>query len=509
MIPSALDELKRYRARVAYALQIDRICRILNLSSAVSRSIAKLAVQRTPWVGTKRHDLRYHILKPLNRSPCETAPFRELDAPNLRDDYYCSVLAYSATSRILAVGLGNVIYAWSEGLGARIVNGTPMDGVWLTSIAFSSTTGNMDILAAGRSDGSLILTSLRDFLPRFQVQHPDSVTCLSWRPYCVVRNSCSPYKSGLSVQTEELVIGDEAGSLYYYVVEWPTSEEILRCGWVGSLCLVAKISLHSHQVCGLAWSPDGQVLASGGNDNMCFLVDAAVILGEFGIANTSQGLEPLGSTRLATNSCTSRRSGAKPEGRAIQPDMSRIRHHGPGCEMQAWAHRAAVKAIAFCPWREGLVATGGGSNDKCIHFFHTSSGSALATIAVAAQVTSLIWSMTRREIAATFGYAQPEHCFRVAVFGWPECNQIAAIPWAGDLRALYAIPLPRNLDVFNEGILGQSDGCIVVASSDETLKFHELWPLGQTATMAMSGMLGGSDILDDLDGIMKDGDVIR
>lgn len=93
-----------------------------------------------------------------------------------------------------------------------------------------------------------------------------------------------------------------------------------------------------------------------------------------------------------------------------------------------WDHTAAVKAIAFCPWRNGLVATGGGSHDKCIHFYHTTSGVALATIAVHAQVTSLIWSTTRREIAATFGYAQPDHPYRIAVFSWPECRQVAAIP---------------------------------------------------------------------------------
>lgn len=93
-----------------------------------------------------------------------------------------------------------------------------------------------------------------------------------------------------------------------------------------------------------------------------------------------------------------------------------------------WVHGAAVKAIAFCPWREGLVATGGGSHDKCIHFWHTTSGAALATISVHSQVTSLIWSTTRREIAATFGYAQPEHPYRIAVFSWPGCQQVAAIP---------------------------------------------------------------------------------
>ncbi|RDA90472.1 hypothetical protein CP533_4657 [Ophiocordyceps camponoti-saundersi (nom. inval.)] len=164
-----------------------------------------------------------------------------------------------------------------------------------------------------------------------------------------------------------------------------------------------------------------------------------------------------------------------------------MRKFGPGCETQAWVHRAAVKAIAFCPWR-----------------------SALATIAVAAQVTSLVWSTTRREIAATFGYAQPEHCYRVAVFSWPECRQITAIPWAGDLRALSAIPYPREGDERSrDSIHLGSDGCIVVASSDKTVKFHELWPGGEMATMTKSGMLAGSDILDDLDGIMKEGDVIH
>jgi hypothetical protein len=42
--------------------------------------------------------------------PVPTVPFRVLDAPNLRDDYYCSVLAYSPLTKILAVSLGNAIY---------------------------------------------------------------------------------------------------------------------------------------------------------------------------------------------------------------------------------------------------------------------------------------------------------------------------------------------------------------------------------------------------------------
>ena len=32
--------------------------------------------------------------------------------------------------------------------------------------------------------------------------------------------------------------------------------------------LVARLSGHSQEVCGLSWSPDGRYLASGGNDNI-------------------------------------------------------------------------------------------------------------------------------------------------------------------------------------------------------------------------------------------------
>ncbi|KAF7549964.1 hypothetical protein G7Z17_g6026 [Cylindrodendrum hubeiense] len=195
----------------------------------------------------------------------------------------------------------------------------------------------------------------------------------------------------------------------------------------------------------------------------------------------------------------------------FRSSLDSLRHLGSGLERHRWVHGAAVKAIAFCPWRRGLIATGGGSNDKCIHFFHTTSGTALATISVSAQVTSLIWSTTRREIAATFGYAQPEHPYRIAIFSWPECKQVAAIPWEGELRALYAIPYPRGPGYrMNQksGSAGQ-EGCIVVASSDKSVKFHEVWSRERGATVGGRGMLGGSDILEGLEGIDKEGDVIR
>lgn len=457
---------------------------------------------------------------------------RVLDAPNLRDDFYCSVLAYSLCCQTLAMGLGNVVYTWSDEEGVRSVNGSQQDNTWLTSISFAAGEGSKALFAAGRSDGTFVVMSLLEPSPRFEIRQHRSISCLSWRPFCTLRLSTNPRNSNTLVCTEDLVVGDECGDLYYYLVEWPPLSDSTRDDWPGSISLVARISIHSQQICGLAWSPTGDLFASGGNDNMCSLFNINEIL-----APQHLGLRQEGQNRynaylddIVDTSIQEQITPDEPQlyldwgdGRGFaHPDATvsdeattippaTVRSLVSGCQRQVWAHQAAVKAIAFCPWLEGLVATGGGSNDKRIHFFHTASGSSLATIPVAAQVTSLIWSNTKREIAATFGYAHPEHPYRIAVFSWPDCSQTAAIPWDDDLRALHAVPYPCFLNGSKgaDETGGRVNECIVVASSDETVKFHQIWSTEGSRAVTRPGMYGGSDILEDLQGIIKEGDVIR
>lgn len=472
------------------------------------------------------------------------APFKVLDAPNLRDDYYCSILAFDAVSQTLAVGLGTRLYSWSEATAVQTLedNGHG-DTSWLTTLDFSSAEGRKCILAYGRSNGQLNLMSLKDAptlherqYPRFRfAPHVEEapVACVSWKPTCTKRPSVNPLNPGPEVENEDLLVSDEKGNVFYYAVEWPSCQETFRNNWRGSVQCLAYITVHTQQICGLSWSPNGSLFATGGNDNLCFLFETSSlneveadssVTGEFERTLLSAFREPMppprfnmrrfsaDSTRMtrllrnrvASLSSTPRTdvpntgyrqisiSSADSNDRPVVIGhiddqinqvsaaslFSRFFRHGSNTrfwdlnrivtersqilhppslpasvpaasegfrrpisytsgeprtidERQAkhrWEHTAAVKAIAFCPWRNGLVATGGGSRDKCIHFYHTTSGVALATIAVHAQVTSLIWSTTRREIAATFGYAQPDHPYRIAIFSWPECRQVAAIP---------------------------------------------------------------------------------
>ena len=49
-------------------------------------------------------------------------------------------------------------------------------------------------------------------------------------------------------------------------------------------------------------------------------------------------------------------------------------------------HQAAVKALAWCPFQSNLLATGGGTADRCIKFWNTSTGAMLNSIDTGSQV---------------------------------------------------------------------------------------------------------------------------
>ncbi|KAL8809164.1 MAG: hypothetical protein Q9200_003654 [Gallowayella weberi] len=529
------DNSDTYEHRLAIALDIDRNRKVLDFSHPQKR-------ERTMNCAKRQRAAKAAAKK--ESKPVPTIPFRVLDAPQLRDDYYCSALSYCHTSRTLAVGLGSRVYLWSEAFGVRYpqLGGSIRRSTYVTSLSFSSTEGGQSILAIGRNTGQISLWGLLDEGTRFESQQPSAVACLSFKPVLTPRTST---KLGKIVSTEELLVGDELGNVYYYAIEWVDNLNVDIHGWHGSMVLIAKISVHSQQICGLAWSPEGDSFATGANDNACCLFIVKDILAPQGRSASQKTqrrpLEPLAvhhglpdvlpsepfrqritsldsvlSSHLSDATETlpvrlAERVVSNPYILRAIPGQNGVRI-SEGRQKHKWIHSAAIKAIAFCPWQPGLLATGGGSNDRAIHFYHTSSGACLATINVQAQVTSLIWSTSRHEIAATFGYAQPEHPYRIAVFSWPECRQVVAIPWAQDMRALHAIAYPGGPSEkgkkAREGEAWWSrtneEGCIVVACSDESVKFHEVWTGKKKSIGIGAGLLGGSDILEALEGYDKD-----
>jgi len=188
----------------------------------------------------------------------------------------------------------------------------------------------------------------------------------------------------VKIAAELLVIGDEAGHIYVYAVEWPTTEERDLYDWPGAMTLVARLTAHTQQVCGLAWSPDNTHFASGGNDNSVYIFETKKIISPSvnrrHTANSDNSLVVRHTdsyTPMSYPDHTSNRPSPVPSLPA-----SAARHYLP--------HSAAVKALAFAPWQSTLLACGAGSNDRGIHFYHTLSGTKLAAIDCSAQVTSLV-----------------------------------------------------------------------------------------------------------------------
>lgn len=409
------------------------------------------------------------------------------------------------------MGLGPHVYLWSENRGERNFPDSltaPYGSSHVTSVSFSSRDGGNAILAIGRADGRITLWSPLDRDPRFDSEQPAPVSCVCFRPNTVKRTSLR--EPTATVGTEELLVGDEVGYVYYYSIQWPKQEERDLFDWHGSMTLLARITCHSQQVCGIAWSPDGACFTTGGNDNQLFLFESKKLLRK--PAHHRNNSRPAVHVRDRSTGSTS--------------GQGEVLSIVPGQEKQIFTLNAAVKAIAFAPWQSTLLAAGGGSNDRCIHFFHTLSGAKLATIDCHAQVTSLVWSEKRKEIACTFGFAQPEHPYRVAVFTWPSCQMVVRIPWWGEERALFAVAYPRGprvgqsqeskragssnnrsvgerrLDAEGRPWYGKrtkEEGCLVIATSDASIKFHEIWAESRTTggKRVPSGVLGGSQILEE------------
>ena len=162
-----------------------------------------------------------------------------------------------------------------------------------------------------------------------------------------------------------------------------------------------KLVGHKQEVCGLRWNTEDGQLASGGNDNKLMVWDK---LSETPLWKFSD-------------------------------------------------HTAAVKAIAWSPHQHSLLASGGGTADRRIKFWNTSTGQCINEIDTGSQVCNLAWSKNSNEIVSTHGYSQNQ----IVVWKYPSMTQVASLT-GHTFRVLYLAMSPD----------GQT---VVTGAGDETLRF--------------------------------------
>jgi len=116
---------------------------------------------------------------------------------------------------------------------------------------------------------------------------------------------------------------------------------------------IATLAAHKEEVCGLKWNTQTNQLASGGNDNKLFVFD-------------KMSEAPL---------------------------------------YKFTEHCAAIKAIAWSPHVNGILASGGGTADMKLRFWNTLTGTLMDQIDTGSQICNLMWSKNNNELVSTHGFS--------------------------------------------------------------------------------------------------------
>jgi cell division cycle protein 20 (cofactor of APC complex) len=295
---------------------------------------------------------------------------RILDAPNLRDDFYLSLLDWSAGDMI-GLALDGALYTWNPiNMEANLlVDFSPTK--YISSVSWSTTAPQY--IALGTSTCEIQIWDTEKKLPvRSLTGHTARVGSLSWNNHILTSGSMDSTILNFDLRTPSPIL--------------------------------SQFSNHEGEVCGLKWSPDGSKLASGGNDN-----------------------------RL---------------------NVWQLQYPRPLFTRQD--HQACVRALAWCPWRIELLASGGGSADRTIKFWNTATGSCIHSVDSQSQVSSLTWSKLTKEIISAHGFSK----YSLVVWKYPSMNQVAEL-LGHEQRVLHVSLSP--------------DGTTLVsASADETLRFWRI-----------------------------------
>ncbi|XP_047333303.1 cell division cycle 20.5, cofactor of APC complex-like [Impatiens glandulifera] len=188
--------------------------------------------------------------------------------------------------------------------------------------------------------------------------------------------------------------------------------------------IVSHFEGHKAAVCGLDWSNRCNKLASGGNDNKVYIWD----------------LSKMTSSSSTSTSSLPRRNNY----------LHRLRDH-----------HACVKALAWSPHDDEILASGGGTEDSSIKTWNTTKGTCITTINTEAQVSGLEWSKHHNEILSSHGYSQNGHSNHLSLWNYPSMFKVGELN-GHKSRILHLTQSP--------------DGSTVAsASADQTLRFWEIF----------------------------------
>lgn len=282
-------------------------------------------------------------------------PYKILDAPSLVDDYYLNLLDWSSTN-LISVGLDNTVYIWSAITNKASKLYEIASSEMICSVGWNNKASN---LAVGESTGKLKLIDPETTKIIREMQgHTCRVSSISWNGNVVSTGS----RDRTILTRDPRAPGD----------------------------FVYKLIGHKQEICGLKWSFDENLLASGGNDNKIFIWN-----------HKTQG------------------------------EMTRFTEHV-----------AAVKALAWNPHQHNILASGGGKSDKTIKVWNLYNFKRLESLDTGSQVCNMIFSINNNELITTHGYSMNEIC----IWNYPSLQKMVTLT-GHTSRVLYLSMSPNGENV--------------------------------------------------------------
>ena len=342
--------------------------------------------------------LANYSINPTFKRKINLTPERILDAPNLVDDYYLNLLEWGA-SNILAVALGPEIYLYNGDTSETSLlmsilqdeNDNMNNSILNNNIVTSLSWMNNGIgIGVGLPTGVLEIWDVNKKVKIREIEaHSDRISSLAWNGYIVSTGSKDKLIKNFDVRIQD-------------------SE-------------ISKIRQHKQEVCALRYSPEGDLLASGGNDNTAYIWDIRKLNNKLlNISNLNEVntfIKPL----LVNN-----------------------------------YHTAAVKAMSWCPWQRHVLATGGGSKDRTIKIFNCDNNKIIKNVDTGSQVCSIVWNKKEREIISSHGFNKNQ----ITIWNYQKMKKICELK--GHMsRVLYLTISP-------------DENYVCSGSGDETLRFWKI-----------------------------------
>ena len=343
-----------------------------------------------------------------------TQPERVLDAPGMVDDFYLNLISWSSQNA-LAVALEASTYIWKADTGNVVQVGEAPDGTYVSSVDFSN---DGMFLGVGIGIGDVELWDVESGQKlRTMGGHQGQVATLSWNQH-ILSSGC----------------GD--GSIWHHDVRVPRHK-------------VMELLGHTGEVCGLKWRPDGELLASGGNDNVVNIWDGRV-------GDVAEGAK--GSAKWTKRNHIA----------AVKVIFD---YFYPACKL------TVPQAIAWCPWQPSLLASGGGTNDATINVWNSTTGARLHSLKTPSQITSILFAPSKKELLTTHGYPTNS----IMVHAYPSMERVAEIRDAHDSRVLFSC-------------VGPAGDVVCTGAGDENLKFWRIWEVASEEKMKKRKGTGIEDV---------------